>query len=142
VGLVGGGDPGECALLELSGPGDPLVIRYRVRENEGFLQSFGLAVYRGSNTSVAISGSSISGTYADVAPFRYHGTPDEAGADLDGYVDVTITPTGGDWLGGNQFCAFDFELSSVDRLTDGQSVTGSRILWRELVGLSLTPPAP
>ena len=57
VRLVGGSDPGECALLELSSPGDPLVIRYRVRENEGFLQSFGLAVFRGSNTSVPIGGS-------------------------------------------------------------------------------------
>jgi hypothetical protein len=142
VHLVGGGDPGECALLELSNPGDPLVIRYRVRDIEGFLQSFGLSVFRGSNTSVPIAGSPISGAYADVGPFRYHGTPDEVGADLDGYVDVTITPTGGDWLGGHQFCAFDFELSSVDRVTDGQSVPGARTLWRELVGLSVPPPGP
>jgi len=142
VQLVGGSDPGECALLDLPSAGAPLVIRYRVRDAEGFLQSFGLAVYRGSNTLVPITGSPISGAYQNVSPFRYQGTPDESGADLDGYVDVTVTPTGGDWLGGNVFCAFDFELSSVDRLTDGQSVTGSRILWRELVGLSLTPPPP
>jgi hypothetical protein len=118
------------------------VIRYRVRNLEGFLLDYGLSVYRGSNTPVAITGSPISGSYADVSPFRYQGTPDEAGADLDGYVEVAITPSGGDWLGGNTFCAFDFELGSQDRLTDGQGVVPSQTLWRELVGLSYTPPGP
>ena len=142
VALSGGGDPGECALLELSDPGAPLIIRYRVRNLEGFLLNYGLSVYRGSNHLVQISGAPISGAYTDVSPFRYQGTPDEVGADLDGYVDVSITPTSGTWLDGNQFCAFDFELGSQDRLTDGQGVVGSRTLWRELVGLSYTPPMP
>jgi hypothetical protein len=140
VSLLGGADPGECALLELPSDGAPLVIRYRVRDLQGYLQSYGLTVYRGSNHLVPITGSPISGAYQNVAPFSFQGTPDDPGSDLSGYVDVTITPTSGDWLDGNVFCAFDFELYSVDRLTDGQTTPGSRTLWRELVGLSSTPP--
>jgi hypothetical protein len=140
VALSGGGDPGECALIELPTVGSALVIRYRVRDPQGFLASYGLSVYRGSNSLVALT-SPISGAYTNAAPFRYHGTPDEGG-DLDGYVEVAMTPANGDWLDGNVFCAFDFELSSADRVTDGQGTPGSRILWRELVGLSHTPPPP
>ncbi|MCI0505731.1 MAG: hypothetical protein L0Z73_06420 [Gammaproteobacteria bacterium] len=135
VKLVGETDPGECALIDLATATTPLQVRYRVRDAEGFLDSFNLKVYRGSNTPVGISGTPISGAYVDASPFRYHGTPDIPGADLDGYVEVTVTPVP-DWLGGHGFCAFSFELWSDDRATDGYSTPGGRILWRELVGLS------
>ena len=134
---VGGGIPGECALLELDSVGSPLEVRYRVRDMDGFLQSYDLRVWRGSNTSVPISGSPVGATYAEAAPFRLFGTPDEAGADAHGYVHVTVTPTSGDWLGGHPFCAFSFELRSKDRKTNGYGTPGGRILWRELVGLAV-----
>lgn len=138
VKLVGGADPGECALLELAEADSPLQVRYRVRDLEGFLDAYNLKVFRGSNTPVGINGTPISGAYQDVAPFRYFGTPDESVADINGYVEVTVTPVSSDWLGGNNFCAFSFELWSHDRLTNGYGTPGWRILWRELVGLSLT----
>lgn len=136
VKLVGGTDPGECALLELPSVGAPLVVRYRVRDPEGFLRSFSLTVLRGSNHPVGISGGLISGSYQNVAPFRYEGTPDEAGADLDGYVEVAVTPVTGDWLEGHSFCAFAFSLGATDRTTDGLGVPGGRTVWTELIGLS------
>ena len=136
VKLVGETDPGECALIDLLANNTPLQVRYRVRDLEGFLSSFNLQVFRGSNTSVPITGTPISGDYVDVSPFRYQGTPDISGADLDGYVEAIVTPTS-DWLGGHSFCAFSFELWSLDRITNGKSTPGGRLLWRELVGLSL-----
>ena len=115
----------------------PLEVRYRVRDAQGFLSSYNLQVWRGSNTSVTINGAPISGEYNDVSPFRYYGTPDISGADLDGYVTATLTPDSGDWLGGHSFCAFSVELWSHDRRTNGYSIPSGRLLWRELVGLAL-----
>ena len=141
VKLFGESDPGECALIELPTNTTPLEVRYRVRDLEGFLRSFNLKVFRGSNTplpiAVPITGTPISGEYVDgTSPLHYQGTPDITGSDSNGFVEVTVTPTTG-WLGASDFCAFSFELWSVDRITNGKGTPGGRLLWRELVGLSL-----
>jgi hypothetical protein len=127
-----------CALLELPSNGAALDIKLRVEETEGFLKSWSLAAYRGSNTAVSIQGQTshapIGDSYANVAPFRFTGTTPTA--DGSGYVTFTVEPIGG-WLPeGRDFCAFAFELHAVERITDGKGTPGTITLWRELVGIS------
>jgi hypothetical protein len=141
---LGADDPGECALFELSSAGDPLTIRYRVTDPEGFMSLYNLVVYRGSNTFVATEDSAtnapVSFPYQAIAPFRFRGTLDQT-IDPSGYVEIDLEPTSGAWLPeGVTFCAFSFELGVNDRLTDGKGVPAGRTLWRELIGISFTPP--
>lgn len=146
VRLVGTVDPGECALLELPDPSAPVAVRYRAVDAERFLDSYGLVVYRGSNHLVPTvkqgTANPATGAYQDVAPFRYTGTPGEPGASGDGYVEVNLVPTGGTWLGSHEFCAFSFELSVANRLTNGKTGGPGGLVWRELIGMSYHLPAP
>ncbi len=137
-------DPGECALFELPSAGEPLGVRYRVTDPEGFMKSYALNVYRGSNNHVptenTATGNPVAAAYQPVPPYSFSGTLDET-LDPSGYVEVSLEPTTGAWLPSViNFCAFSFELSATDRKTNGYSTPGNRILWRELVGISYTPP--
>ena len=141
---LGAEDPGECALFELPSAGEPLNVRYRVTDPEGFMLSYKLKVYFGSNTFEPTrdlaTGNPVDYSYQLVAPFRFGGTLNET-LDPSGYVAVSLQPTDGTWLpSGVDFCAFSFELSATDRKTNGNSTPGNRILWRELIGISYTPP--
>lgn len=132
----------ECALIELPAANSPLTIKLRVDDPEGFLSSYALSVYHGSNdftpTHDAATGQPVAASYQSVAPFRFYGTTLSAGAD--GHVEVNLIPVSGSWLPpGRSFCAFSFNLSSVDRTTDGKSTPGGRTLWRELIGISHPP---
>lgn len=143
---LGSVTPEECALFELPSAGAALTIRYRVVKPTGFMLSYALDVYRGSNTHVPThnmtTGNPVAGAYQAVAPYLYSGTLDET-LDPSGYVEVPLEPTAGAWLPtGVNFCAFSFELTAVDRKTNGYGTPGGRTLWRELVGISLTPPMP
>ena len=145
---LGTDDPGECALFDLPAAGEPLTVRYRVTDQEGFMKSYALNVYRGSNTLVptvnSATGSPVSASYQSVPPYRFSGTLDET-LDPTGYVEISLHPgpVETSWLpNGVDFCAFSFELSATDRKTTGYSTPGNRILWRELIGISYTPPAP
>lgn len=136
-------DPGECALFELPSAGEPLAVRYRATDPEGFMQSYALNVYRGSNTHVptenGATGNPVAAAYQPVAPYRFSGTLDET-LDPTGYVEVSLEPSAGAWLPtGINFCAFSFELTATDRKTNGYGTPGGRLLWRELVGISFTP---
>jgi hypothetical protein len=52
-----------------------------------------------------------------------------------------MEPTAGAWLPPDKnFCAFSFELSTRDRVTDSKSIPSTRLLWRELIGISYNPP--
>jgi hypothetical protein len=141
---LGTEDPGACALFELPSAGEPLTVRYRVTDPEGFMKSYKLNVYFGSNTFEPTrdlaTGNPVDFSYQSIAPFRFGGTLDET-VDPSGYVTVSLQPTDGTWLpSGVDFCAFSFELSAIDRKTNGNSTPGNRILWRELIGISYTPP--
>lgn len=130
-----------CALLELPNTGATLDVKLRVDELEGFLASWSLVAYRGSNTPVAIvaGGNPIGGSYSNAAPFRFVGTAPLA--DASGYVTYAVTPSAGSWLPEHRsFCAFSFELHAVERTTDGKGTPGSLTLWRELVGISAPNP--
>ena len=112
------------------------------------MKSYALNVYRGSNTLVptvnSATGSPVSASYQSVPPYRFSGTLDET-LDPTGYVEISLHPgpVETSWLpNGVDFCAFSFELSATDRKTTGYSTPGNRILWRELIGISYTPPAP
>ncbi|GAB6096983.1 hypothetical protein JCM14469_32370 [Desulfatiferula olefinivorans] len=139
---MGSADPGECAFFDLPTPGQPLSVRYRATDPEGFMDQYTLCVYRGSNTFVStknpVTDAPVNFSYQPVHPFRFHGTLDET-LDPSGYVEITLVPSGTDnsWLStGVGFCAFSFELSARDRKTNGYSTPSNRILWRELVGMS------
>lgn len=139
-------NPGECALFELPIPGQSLTVRYRATDPEGFMDQYTLFVYRGSNTSVPtknpVTNAPVDFSYQPVSPFRFRGTLDET-IDPSGYVEISMVPSGPDnsWLAnGVGFCAFSFELSARDRKTNGYSTPASRILWRELVGISYDWP--
>jgi hypothetical protein len=137
---LGVDDPGECALFELPVEGQPLTVRYRATHKNGFMKSYTLRVYRGSNTSVptenAATGVTVDGDYNPIAPFRYKGTIDET-IDPDFYVEVSLIPTDGSWLAtGVGFCAFSFELSTLDRKTNGYGTPPWSTLYRELVGMT------
>lgn len=141
--VAGGADPGDCALLELPAAGTPLDIRLRATDPDGFLAAWSLSAVRGSNHPVGLidgaTSAPVGGDYADVTPFRFHGTSELTGADLDGFVTLSVTPTGGDWLQGEDFCAFSFELAVTDRTTNGKTAPGSRKVWDEVIGMR---PAP
>lgn len=143
---LGADDPGECALFELPAPGQPLTVRYRVTDPEGFMKSYALNVYRGSNTPVptenTATGTPVTAGYQSVAPYRFSGTLDET-LDPSGYVEISLAPSGGTWLpGGIEFCGFSFELTALDRKTNGYGTPTGRILWRELIGILYEPPTP
>jgi hypothetical protein len=143
---LGADDPGECALFELPIPGQPLTVCYRVTDPEGFMESYALNVYRGSNTPVptenTATGNPAAASYQSVAPYRFSGTLDET-LDPSGYVEISLEPSDGAWLpGGIEFCAFSFELSALDRKTNGYGTPSGRILWRELIGILYEPPTP
>ncbi len=143
---LGFDDPGECAFFELPTAGEALDIRYRVTDAEGFMSQYSLDVYRGSNQKVAsinpLTNNPVSFTYQPVPPYRMRGTFDES-LDPMGYVEISLEPTAGAWLpAGIDFCAFSFELSATDRKTNGYGSPGNRILFRELIGISYTPPLP
>lgn len=141
---LGSIDPGECAYFTLPTEGSPLTVKYRVTDEEGFMAEYALNVYRGSNTHVptqeAGTTSPVAYQYQAVSPYSYRGTLDQ-GCDSEGYIEIPVEPSSGAWLpSGINFCAFDFELSARDRLTNGYSTPSNRILWRELVGIEYTPP--
>lgn len=143
---LGTEDPGECALFELPTAGQPLTVRYRVTDLEGFMKSYALNVYLGSNsfeqTKNLATNIPVEASYQSVPPYRFSGTLDET-LDPSGYVEISLEPTDGSWLpDGVHFCAFSFELSATDRKTTGYGTPGNRILWRELIGISYTPPTP
>jgi hypothetical protein len=143
---LGTEDPGECALFELPTAGEPLTVRYRVTDPEGFMKSYALNVYRGSNTFVptvnSATSSPVTASYQSVWPYRFGGTLDET-LDPTGYVEISLEPTASSWLpSGVDFCAFSFVLSALDRKTNGYGTPGNRTLWRELIGISYTPPTP
>lgn len=134
----GTADPQECALYELPDGNSPLSVRYKAVDEQGFMRNYSLVAYRGSNTPVPIVDtttlSPIAGSYENLFPYRYGGTLDVS---LDGWVETQIKPASGDWLpAGRDFCAFSFELYVRDRTTNGYGTPGSRIVYRELIGLA------
>jgi hypothetical protein len=74
-------------------------------------------------------------------PPDFHGTRDEATADIDHYVTTTLTPSGGaNWLpSDHNFCAFAFTLTANDRVTDGRDAYPQAVFWQDLIGISFTP---
>ena len=138
--------PGECALFDLPTPNEPLTMRFRAIHLGGFVQEYSIAVKRGSNTPVAVTGDiPLSITYnQSVHGASFQGTlhPSAGSPDADGYVEATLTPVGS-WLPpGKSFCAFSFEVHGRTRATNGFGVRSGGLLDKELVGISmdLCPP--
>ena len=137
-------DPGECALIEIPNLNSPLAIKYTLTDEHGFLKKYSVKAYRGSNTHVltenVLTNLAEEYEYQNVTPYRFYGTTERT-LEPNGYIEISLVPLGGgNWLPtGKTFCAFSFELTSMNRLTDGQYAYGTRLLWRELVGISYTP---
>jgi hypothetical protein len=140
-------DPCECAVYDLPGAGEPLNVRYKVTDIEGFMAEYALRVYRGSNTFLStrdpVAGNPVEFSYPfsmPTIPDRFRGTLDQS-PDPSGYVEMQLEPSAGNWLPtGTNFCAFSFELTARDRVTNGYTIPSERLLWRELIGISYTPP--
>ena len=133
----------ECALFELPAANTILTVKFRVRQQGGFVQSYQLSVLRGSATPVAV--------HDVVAPIQplivdydetlhgdtLFGTADAVNPDLDDYVTAELQATAGSWLPADKpFCAFAFEIHARPRMTNGYGLYGSRRLDVELVGIS------
>ncbi|MCP4896350.1 MAG: hypothetical protein GY906_05190 [bacterium] len=135
----GTGQAEDCAFYELPAGNSPLDVRYRAVDDQGFMRNYSLVAHRGSNTPVPIVDTTtlapLAGSYQNMHPYRFRGTLDVS---LDGWVETQIQPAAGeDWLPANrEFCAFSFELYVRDRTTNDYGTPGSRIVYRELIGLA------
>ncbi len=140
---LGGFEPGECGLFHIPAPSSPLTVRFKATDAEGFMQQYALNVYWGSNNHLPVTqdpptAHPIAETYNPVAPFRFYGTL--APLNPEGYEEVNVKPSGSvPWLpAGKTFCAYSFELSVQDRVTDGYGIPSAYIVWRELIGITST----
>ncbi|GBD83978.1 hypothetical protein BMS3Abin02_00362 [bacterium BMS3Abin02] len=140
VSLPGQGDLGDCTMVNLPTAGAALNVRLRATDADGFLAAWSLRAIRGSNVAIGLTGD-VSDAYPGDDPnsARFHGTTEIASSDLDGYVDIPVTPTAGQWIpDGYQFCAFSFELILRDNTTDGVTAASSRKVWDEVLGMSFS----
>lgn len=139
--VPGGADPGECGMLTLPSDGTPLSVRLRALDPDGFLRTWSLRAWKGSNTLVGLTDSATAappgGAYPGaVVDDRYYGTSERSIADVDGYVVLSVTPPSTGWLEGRDFCAYSFELHVQDRTTDGRTTPNAHKVWDEVLGLS------
>ncbi len=138
--VPGGADPGDCGMLTLPSDTTPLMMRLRALDPDGFLRQWTLSAVRGSNHAVGLVDGATSGPPGESYPGataddRFYGTVEQTGADVDGYVTLSVTPASGGWLEGVDFCGYSFELSVADRTTNGKGTPGSRTVWDEVLGL-------
>jgi hypothetical protein len=128
---------GDCALFDLSGEPNPavLTVRFKAKQDRGFLSSYSLSVKKGNigdfpiktttgpmgEASGALSRSYTHGSATSCA--RLFGTraPDEPLADGAGYVTAYIIPSpSGNWLApGQTFCTFSVNVGANMRVTNG-----------------------
>ena len=128
---------GDCALFDLSGEPNPavLTVRFKAKQDRGFLSTYALSVRKGNigdfaiqtttgpmgEASGALSRSYTHGSATSCA--RLFGTraPDEPLADGAGYVTAYIIPSpSGNWLApGQTFCTFSVNVSANMRRTNG-----------------------
>lgn len=141
---LGATPPTECALFQLTSANDAITMRFKVNQPGGFLESYSVAVYRGSATPVPVVDSTapvepLSVTYSEGAfGNAFYGTANGVAPDGDGYVTVDLQPVSGAWLpAGKTFCAFSFEINGDLRITDGYHNFGGGRLDFELVGINL-----
>jgi hypothetical protein len=141
--------PGEtdfegCALIELPSDTSPLEVKLRALDPDGFLNSWSLTAVKGSNHAVSLSGGTSGAFPGEIVDDRYTGTSERTGHDIDGYITLNVAPTVGGWLGDEEFCAYSFELYLQDHTTNGVTVSGSRKVHDEVVGLKAptAPPTP
>ncbi len=135
---LGGSSPGECALFELPAgqPSALLTVRFRADQPNGHLQRYRLAVFRGSNQAVTVSGSEpLDLAYTPAMGASFRGTADVPTSSL-GWLVSDVTPAGG-WLPpGKDFCGFAFELWTTRRATDGRDRAHALRQHIELIGIS------
>jgi hypothetical protein len=130
----------ECALIQLPSDNSPLEFKLRALDPDGFLRSWSLTAVKGSNTPVGLIDAATSaapgGVYpGEIADNAYVGTAERVGADVDGYVTLTLAPAVGNWLGEEEFCGYSFELHVRDRVTNGVTAAGNDKVHDEVVGI-------
>jgi hypothetical protein len=150
--------PDDCALLTLPTPDAPLVVKYRVDNPAGLLQSWALSVTRGNNFAMPVVASGVVPQHYPAAglvdPCNFQGSDDYA-VDADGFTETILQPAPhldpGDpsgtprtsWLPvGRTFCAFAFTLTAADRVTDGRSAYPQSVFHQDLVGVNGVAPSP
>ncbi|MEM7584854.1 MAG: hypothetical protein AAF560_15790, partial [Acidobacteriota bacterium] len=141
----------DCALFTVpdSDPGEPLTVRFKANQAQGFLNRFGITVRRGNAGNISINNlgpGDIAGSYThgsnDLICARFRGTLDDPNVDGAGYVTADIEPqsTAG-WLQGETFCTFAVQLGCSKRVTNGynSAVTGYGAR-QYLLGIQTAPP--
>ncbi len=117
-----------CSLITLP-PGhasDPLTVKFKAEQPQGFMSSYALSVSRcgGGLTTERKSGGKIADAYVhgdDLACNELQGTPDDPVADGNGVVAVDVGPIlGQTWLPGSpSFGIFNVSLDCATRVTNG-----------------------
>ncbi len=143
---------GNCALFTVpeADPGEPLTVRFKVDQAQGFLQSYRLYMEKGATGHFPVLPQKTPPNM--VAPYRhreyehvddlacalFHGTFDDPTADaVTGFATVDLTPTSGRWLEvGQPFCAFSVRLRGEKRATNGYGGFGPWHAYPEvLIGI-------
>jgi len=131
----------NCALFTLppDQPAAPIQISFRANQNEGFLASYTLYMYKGSTGSFPIVSITPGSPISDARSCSgFRGTVDEPGygATVPGELTVQVTPQTGNWLDAGQvFCAFSINLTSSVWITDGQGIFGPFTATPDLIGI-------
>jgi hypothetical protein len=145
--LTSGGtvSQGDCALFTANPPNAPLEITFRSNQNEGFMDTYTIYMYKGAGNSFAIQrsgGGQFTGSYVhgdNLMCNSFRGTLDDPtyGSPTPNAVTVDVQPAGGaNWLTDSQtFCAFSINLSATVRITDGQTVPGPYYSGPILIGI-------
>ena len=136
---------GDCALFTADPANAPLEITFRSNQNEGFLDTYTVYMYKGAGNPFPIervSGGQFTGSYAhgdNLICNSFRGTLDDPtyGSPTPNAVIVDVRPQGGgNWLTNAQtFCAFSINLSASVRITDGQTVFGPYYSGPILIGI-------
>ena len=136
---------GDCALFTADPANAPLEITFRSNQNEGFLDTYTVYMYKGAGNPFPIervSGGQFTGSYAhgdNLICNSFRGTLDDPtyGSPTPNGVTVDVRPQGGgNWLTNAQtFCAFSINLSASVRITDGQTVFGPYYSGPILIGI-------
>lgn len=139
---------GNCALFTANPPNAPLEVTFRSNQDEGFMDTYTLYMYKGAaipwpiQLDLAIPGGQYTGSYVhgdNLLCNSFRGTEDDPfyGAVTPNAVATYVQPAGGgNWLtGGETFCAFSINLSASVRITDGQTIFGPYYSGPILIGI-------
>ena len=153
---IGANSGGDCALFDIPAaqPSIPLTVKFRARQNQGFLNRYNLGVRKGNTSGFQIQPTpntpnenlKVSRGFEDpIRNCQFVGTPNHPQADPGGFVEVDIVPVNPQgWLAPDQpFCTFAVQLGTSMRVTNGKNSGVSTTRTNQyLLGMQQEAPAP